>query len=148
MFLKKELIFQNKKDGSDEVINMKLQPILLKSEKKDTQETSADKESSDKYTVQVIDIPAYKKFDEICSNFEAIGAIEKITTHDHDYIKMHLLRSRNWRIFNSLIITGTILLEKTLLESYLKYFFKMITNLGNYFIYDCLEFIITLVVII
>ena len=82
-FLKMEIIIQDQKEGdSGEVINVKLQPIALKPEKKtDTQNKDGDaSQNSNDRTIQVIDIPAFRQVREIRESFEDLGEIDKIYT--------------------------------------------------------------------
>ncbi|PKY61795.1 hypothetical protein RhiirA4_487285 [Rhizophagus irregularis] len=81
-FLKTEIIIQDQKEGdSGEVVNVKLQPMLLKPEKVTTNNKDGDtsQNSSDR-TIQVIDIPAFRQVREIRESFENLGEIEKIYT--------------------------------------------------------------------
>ncbi|GBB88658.1 hypothetical protein RclHR1_15210005 [Rhizophagus clarus] len=78
-FLKMEIILQLKKDNSDDIKNVTLKIFPLKPEK---QVTTPDqqKENTNYRTIQVIDIPAYRKAAEIRASFEILGEIERLYT--------------------------------------------------------------------
>ncbi|GES92823.1 hypothetical protein GLOIN_2v1885182 [Rhizophagus clarus] len=78
-FLKMEIILQLKEDNSDDIKNVTLKISPLKPEK---QVTTSDqqKENTNHRTIQVIDIPAYRKAAEIRASFEILGEIERLYT--------------------------------------------------------------------
>jgi hypothetical protein len=77
-FLKLEIIIQEKKEGdSEEVFNVKLQPIPLKPEKvaaTDDANNGMTKNSNNR-TIQVIDIPAFRQVRKIRESFKDLGKI-------------------------------------------------------------------------
>jgi hypothetical protein len=84
-FLKAKIIIQEKKEDSDEVINVKLQPKPAKPENispkvGNDNENSDNAVNSNSRIIQIIDIPAFRNVREIKESFEIIGEIEKLYT--------------------------------------------------------------------
>ncbi|GES90953.1 hypothetical protein GLOIN_2v1786507 [Rhizophagus clarus] len=78
-FLKMEIILQLKEDNSDDIKNVTLKISPLKPEKQVTTHDQ-QKENTNHRTIQVIDIPAYRKAAEIRASFEILGEIERLYT--------------------------------------------------------------------
>ncbi|GBB98641.1 hypothetical protein RclHR1_32890004 [Rhizophagus clarus] len=74
-----EIILQLKEDNSDDIKNITLKISPLKPEKQITT-PDQQKENTNHRTIQVIDIPAYRKAAEIRASFEILGEIERLYT--------------------------------------------------------------------
>ncbi|GBC02525.1 hypothetical protein RclHR1_04670003 [Rhizophagus clarus] len=74
-----EIILQLQEENSDDIKNVTLEISPLKPEK---QVTTPDqqKENTNHRTIQVIDIPAYRKAAEIRASFEILGEIKRLYT--------------------------------------------------------------------
>ncbi|GBB95393.1 hypothetical protein RclHR1_25250001 [Rhizophagus clarus] len=80
-FLQLEIIIKDKKDDTADVVDIKLQAVPQKPvANKEKDASISSKEATNERTVQVIDIYAFRKIQEIREGFEHIGEIENCYT--------------------------------------------------------------------